>query len=181
MEELREYQDYLLAYRLRALLGGRVAPRERQLGLAAYARLRLERQELAGSIVGQGEYRDRMRRVDALTDRLNFGFWTNPNETIRVMRAVADAGGCRALESEADFIDGLLTPREREVLRDDEAAGVARYYLGLLRASVAYLDPAVFTRLRDEIEPLRETLPIFVVDAAPPGGGAAAPDRAVAD
>lgn len=165
MEHLREYQDYLLAYRLRTLIGGALRPRTAPLELAAYARARLERQELARALLGSGEYRERMRRVDELTDRLNFGFWTNPNETVTVLRRVIEAGGCRAVESEEAFAEELFTRLERERLSLRTQRLVARYYLGLLRASAAYLDPEIFTRLRAEIDPLREELPIFVLFA----------------
>ena len=41
-ELLREYQGYVLAYRLRRAVGGRVAPPREQLTLAQYAARRLE-------------------------------------------------------------------------------------------------------------------------------------------
>ena len=163
VEHLLEYQDYLLAYRLRALVGGPLRPQRMQLSLAEYAAKRLERQRLAKELLGTGEYQTRMRQVDAFTDELNFGFWHNPNETVKVLKHVIEQGGCKALESEADFISELLTRLEREKLSDDEQTLVACYYLGLFRASAAYLDAEVFTRLRGEIEPLRDELPVFVL------------------
>lgn len=163
MEHLLEYQDYLLAYRLRSLIGGPIGPRGPLLALPDYARRRLERQQLARELLGSGEYRQRMKRVDALTDELNFGFWHNPNESVIVMKRVIEAGGCRALETEEAFVADLLTPSERGRLGLDRQRLVARYYLGLLRASAAYLDAEVFTRLRAEVEPLRATMPLFAL------------------
>ena len=162
MEHLREYQDYLLAYRLRARVGGALRPAARELDLAEYAALRIERQRLARGLLGDADYRDGLRRVDALTDRLNFGFWHNPSETAGVLRKIALAGGCAALESEGAFVAELLTRAERARLGDEDAERLAGYYLGLLRASAAWLDPAIFTRLRDELDARRDDLPLFV-------------------
>ncbi|MDR9392264.1 MAG: hypothetical protein RI554_09580 [Trueperaceae bacterium] len=162
MEHVLEYQDYLLAYRLRALVGGALRPARRELGLAEYAAKRLERQRLARDLLGRDDYRDDMRRVDALTDELNFGMWHNPGETVALLRKVAAAGGSAALESETGFVEALLTRRERARLGEAGAHRLARYYLALVRASAAYLDPEIFTRLRDEIDPGRPDLPIFV-------------------
>jgi hypothetical protein len=166
VEHLREYQDYLLAYRLRARVGGALRPAARELSLAEYAGLRLERQRLARELLGDADYRVGLRRVDALTDQLNFGFWHNPSETAGVLRKVAAAGGCTALESEGAFAAELLTRSERARLGDEGARRLAGYYLGLLRASAAWLDPAIFTRLRDELDARRDDLPLFVQ----PGG-----------
>lgn len=163
MEHLLEYQDYLLAYRLRALIGGKLRPAAKPFSLAEYASKRLERQQLARDLLGTGEYHSRMRRVDELTAELNFGFWHNPNETIIVLREVVERGGCRALESETAFAEELLSRLERQTLSGEEQALVARYYLGLCRSSAAYLDAEVFTRLRGEVEPLRERLPLFTL------------------
>lgn len=170
VEPLLEYQDYLLAYRLRTLVGGRLRPAGRELRLPEYARLRLERQDLAREVLGRDDYRDRLRQVDVLTDRLNFGFWHNPNETVVVLRRVIEAGGCTALESEEAFASQVLTRSERDRLGPDGVDLVARYYLGLLRSSASYLDPAIFTRLRADVDPLRDRIPVFVAlgeDPAP--------------
>ena len=163
MEPLLEYQDYLLAYRLRVLIGGGFKPTSPLLPLARYARKRIERQQLAQDLLGKNDYQRQMRRVDELTDELNFGFWHNPNETIKVLRRVIEGGGCKALESRALFIANLLTEQEKARLSAEEQDLIASYYLGLCQASAAYLDAEVFTRLRDEVEPLREALPVFVM------------------
>lgn len=159
-EHLLEYQDYVLAYRLRALLGG--APHG-SLSLRDYAGKRLERQALARGVLKSPDYRGQLRQVEALTDALNFGFWHNPGETVEFLRRVIERGGCRALESTEAFAGELLTRRERAQLSEAETELIARYYLGLLRASASYLDGETFTRLRAEIEPLREQLPFFVL------------------
>lgn len=163
MEHLLEYQDYVLAYRLRAVVGGKTRPPGGYLSLAEYASLRLERQTLAKTLLKSQDYRGQLRQVEALTDRLNFGFWHNPSETTEFLKRVIEQGGCTALESSGAFVSELLTRRERAELAPEDAMRVAVYYLGLLQASASYLDAEVFTRLRAEIEPLREGLPFFVL------------------
>ncbi|HSG63743.1 MAG TPA: hypothetical protein VLD39_02040 [Gammaproteobacteria bacterium] len=79
-----------------------------------------------------------------------------------MLRKIAKAGGCPALESEEAFVAALLTRAERARLGHREATRLAAYYLGLLRASAAWLDPAIFTRQRDEIDAIRDDLPLFV-------------------
>ena len=163
MEYLLEYQDYVLAYRLRAVVGGKTRPLGGYLSLADYAGLRLERQALAKGLLKNSDYRIQLRQVEALTDRLNFGFWHNPSETVGFLKRVIEQGGCAALESPEAFVKELLTRRERAELSPEDTLCVARYYPGLLRASASYLDAEVFTRLRAELEPLREQLPFFVL------------------
>lgn len=151
-----------MAYRLRILIGGMLLPKTKPLSLAEYAQKRLTRQKLARELLGTGEYHERMKKVDALTQELNFGFWQNPNETILVLKQVIKMGGCKALESKEAFIEELLTKLEREKLKPTEEKLIATYYMGLFQASAAYLDAEVFTRLRSEVDPLREELPIFI-------------------
>jgi hypothetical protein len=166
VEHLREYQDYLLAYRLRALVGGKLRPAGKLLSLSEYAQRRLERQTLAKNLLGKSNYHQDMQKVEQMTDELNFGFWHNPSETLRVFKRIIEMGGCKALESSEAFVNELLTRREREVLGPQQRDLVAKYYLGLFRASAAYLDAEVFTRLRAEVEGLREQLPVFVLPGA---------------
>jgi hypothetical protein len=166
VEHLREYQDYLLAYRLRALVGGKLRSVGKLLTLPEYAQKRLERQTLAKNLLGKSNYHQDMQKVEQMTDELNFGFWHNPSETIRVFKRIIEVGGCKALESSEAFVNELLTRRERAVLESKQKDLVAKYYLGLFRASAAYLDAEVFTRLRAEVDPLREQLPVFVLPDA---------------
>ncbi|MCA9839759.1 MAG: hypothetical protein KC422_22820 [Trueperaceae bacterium] len=162
MEALLEFQDYLLAYRLRSLVGGRLSPAGRPLSLSEYAQKRLERQKLAKELLAQADYRDHMKRVDKLTEELNFGFWHNPGETMRLLSAVIEQGGCEALESRKQFLQNLLSERELNRLSGEEKELLSAYYLGLIQASAAYLDAEVFTRLRSELDPLRDKLPLFI-------------------
>ncbi len=163
MEHLLEYQDYVLAYRLRALVGGKTRPLTSHLSLGEYAQKRLKRQVLAKELIGKDDYHVTLRQVEKLTDEMNFGFWHNPGESVEFLKKMIEQGGCRAIESDRGFVDELLTTKERERLTPDERTLIATYYLGLLRASAAYLDAEVFTRLRAEVEPLRDKMPIFVL------------------
>jgi hypothetical protein len=164
-EHLLEYQDSVLAFRLRARVGGRLRPSGGPLPLARYAALRLRRQALAREVVGRGDYRDTLRELERLSDALSFGFWHDPGETVAMLRAVVEAGGCPALEGPEAFVDALFTPLERARAGSD-GARLARYYLGLVRASAAYQDAEVFTRLRDELERERARLPLIIDVAA---------------
>ncbi|MDF1522890.1 MAG: hypothetical protein P1P87_08730 [Trueperaceae bacterium] len=94
-EHLLEYQDHVLAYRLRALLGGRLRPSTPLLTLPAYADRRLRRQRLARELVGRSDYREALREVERRSDALCFGFWYDPSETQAMLRAVVAAGGAR--------------------------------------------------------------------------------------
>ncbi len=164
-EHLLEYQDHVLAYRLRALVGGRLRPSGGPLSLGRYATERLRRQALAREVVGRGDYREALRELERISDALSFGFWHDPGETVAMLRAVVEVGGCAALEGPEAFVEALLTPLERARAGSD-GVRLARYYLGLVRASAAYQDAEVFTRLRDEIERERVRLPLIVDVAA---------------
>lgn len=165
-EHLLEYQDHVLAYRLRALVGGRLRPRGPLLTLPEYAALRLRRQRLARDVVARRDYHAGLREIEDLTERLCFGFWHDPSETVAMLRGVAEVGGCGALDGTDGFLAALLTARERARAGAD-GARLAGYYLGLVRASAAYLDAETFTRLRDDVERERRRLPM-VVDLAVP-------------
>lgn len=166
VEHLLEYQDYLLAYRLRALIGGRLRPGAPPLSLPGYAARRLRRQALARGLAVGSAGRGALREVERLTDELSFGLWHDPVETVALLRHVVAAGGCVALESEAAFASELLTRGERHRAGQEAVALLASYYLGLVRASAACLDAEAFDRLRGALDPARARLPL-VVDAAP--------------
>ena len=166
MEHLREFQDYLLAYRLRAVIGGQARPRGAPLALAAYAARRVRRQALAREVATTAEYHASLREVERLSDELNFGLWHDPIETNALLRHVVAAGGCPALESEAAFVAALLTPSERRRAGPAATGRLARYYLGLVRSAAAYLDAEVFDRLRGGLDAERAHLPLVVGQAS---------------
>ncbi len=166
MEHLREYQDYLLAYRLRAVIGGQARPRGAPLALAAYAARRLRRQTLAREVATNADYRAALREVERLSDELSFGMWHDPVETNALLRQVVAVGGCPALESEAAFAEALLTPGERRRAGPAATGRLARYYLALVRSAATYLDADVFDRVRGALDAERADLPLVVGQAS---------------
>lgn len=164
-ELLREYQHYVMAYRLRRAVGGRVSPRGRQLPLAEYAALRIERQGLAQALVRREVPLERLRDIDRLTEQLAFGFWHNSREVEDFLRAALKSGGHAAL-GDAGAFAGLLSPGERERLGEARLETLARYYHTCLSLASPGLDPGVFERLHKRIESLEP--PLFV-DELPPG------------
>lgn len=156
-EQLREYQGYVLAYRLRSALGGRIAPRGPQLTLPEYAARRLTRQDLARSLIRQGLDARRMRALDDLSDELMFGFWLNPAEVAAFLRAAIRQGGHPALGDPAAFA-ALLTPTERRRLGERGVHLVCAHHLACLTLAVPMLDPdalaGAWQRVQDTTPPL---------------------------
>lgn len=160
VELLREYQGYVLAYRLRAAVGGRVAPGEEQLSLAGYASTRLERQDLARGLIKDGLDAGRMRRLDRLSDTLMFGFWLNPAEVAAFLRAAIQEGSHPALGRPEAFA-ALLTHSERTRLGEAGVQQVCAHHLACLTLAVPMLDPDGLSRAWQLIE---ETVPPLFLD-----------------
>ncbi|MBZ9715199.1 hypothetical protein K7W41_18175 [Deinococcus multiflagellatus] len=154
---LREYQEYVLAYRLRRAVGGRVTPQGEQLSLAGYAALRLERQDLARRLVREGLDPGRMRRLDALSDQLMFGFWLNPSEVAAFLRAAIREGGHPALGHPAAFA-ALLTPAERARLGEVGVAQVCAHHLACFALAAPMMDPDGLQAAWQRIEATRPPL-----------------------
>ncbi|WP_328774629.1 hypothetical protein [Deinococcus aquaedulcis] len=156
-ELLREYQEYVLAYRLRRAVGGRVTPQGEQLSLAGYAALRLERQDLARRLVREGLDPGRMRRLDTLSDQLMFGFWLNPSEVAAFLRAAIREGGHPALGHPAAFA-ALLTPAERARLGEAGVAQVCAHHLACFALAAPMMDPDGLQTAWQRIEATRPPL-----------------------
>ncbi|WP_343759229.1 hypothetical protein [Deinococcus depolymerans] len=159
-ELLREYQGYVLAYRLRRAVGGQVAPPGGQLSLAQYAALRLERQDLARSLIRRGMDSAQMRRLDALSDELMFGFWLNPAEVAAFLRAAIREGGHPALGDPAAFA-ALLTPTERARLGESGVQRVCAHHIASFSLAAPMLDP---TGLNAAWQRIQETEPPLFLD-----------------
>lgn len=144
MDPYREYQDYAVASRLLVAQG---LSRE-ILSLPQYARLRLRRLELAR----RGEW----GALEALDERLRYGFWTNP---WRLKEALKRLGHAPYLASPEAF-EGLLFPEEKARLRYPGQAG--EYYLGFLRLPTLLMDPEAFEEALREQEARGERLPLFL-------------------
>nr|WP_019585276.1 hypothetical protein [Deinococcus apachensis] len=165
-EMLLEFQGYVLAYRLRAAVGGRVTPRGELLSLSGYAALRLERQALARGLVREGLDHARMGRLDQLSDELMFGFWLNPAEVAAFLRAAIRQGGHPALGDPGAFA-ALLTPTEHERLGDLGVRLVCAHHLTCLSLAAPLLDPDALGRVWQRVE--ATTPPLFVDELAGAG------------
>ncbi|MFK7602258.1 hypothetical protein ACI3L1_08615 [Deinococcus sp. SM5_A1] len=159
-EMLREYQGYVLAYRLRVAVGGRVTPGGEQLTLPEYAITRIERQDLARSLIKRGMGATQMRRLDRLSDTLMFGFWLNPAEVAAFLRAAIFEGSHPALGHPAAFA-ALLTASERSRLGDSGVQRVCAHHLACLTLAAPMLDPDGLSRAWQRIE---DTMPPLFLD-----------------
>ncbi|WP_420594658.1 hypothetical protein [Deinococcus sp.] len=139
-ELLLEYQHYLVAYRLRRMIGGELTPHGEALSLGAYGLARNERQTLARQMISRGCPPGAMARLDRLTDTLMFGFWHNPAQVAEFVRAAVRHGGHPALEDPQAFA-ALLTPSERERLGESGAQRVVRHYFACLALAAIYTQP----------------------------------------
>ncbi|SMB91745.1 hypothetical protein [Deinococcus hopiensis] len=163
---LLEYQGYVLAYRLRTAVGGRVTPPGSLLALPEYAARRLRRQDLAGHLIREGLAPGRMRDLDALTDELMFGFWLNPAQVAEFLRAALRQGGHPALGSLEAFA-ALLTPAERARLGEVGVRQVCVHHLTCLSLAAPLLDPDALGRVWERVE--ATTPPLFVDELARAG------------
>lgn len=162
-EMLREFQGYVLAYRLRAAVGGRVRPPGERLSLAEYAARRLERQDLARRLVREGLDPRLFQRLEVLSDELMFGFWLNPAEVAAFLRAALRQGGHAALGDPAAFA-ALLTPSEQARLGDLGVRLVCAHHLTCLSLAAPLLDPDALADVWQRVE--ATTPPLFVDELA---------------
>ncbi|GHF41352.1 hypothetical protein HNQ07_001486 [Deinococcus metalli] len=165
-ELLGEYQEYVLAYRLRVAVGGRVTPRGPRLGVGEYAAQRMERQALARSLTQRGMDAGQMRRLDDLSDELMFGFWLNPSEVAAFLRAAIREGGHPALGDPAAFA-ALLTPGERARLGTAGVQRVCAHFLACFTLAAPMLDP---DGLSDAFRVIEATRPPLFLDDLPEHG-----------
>ncbi|MEW6422809.1 MAG: hypothetical protein AB1511_13975 [Deinococcota bacterium] len=165
-EMLLEYQGYVLAYRLRAAVGGRLRPPGERLGLAEYAARRLERQALARRLVREGLDAAQMGQLEALSGELMFGFWLNPAEVAAFLRAALRQGGHPAL-GDPDAFAALLTPSEQRRLGELGVRLVCAHHLTCLSLAVPLLDPDGLAAVWQRVE--ATTPPLFVDELAAAG------------
>lgn len=144
MDPYREYQDYVVASRLLLAQG---LTRE-ILPLAHYARLRLKRMELAR--------KGRFAALEALDERLRYGYWTNPLRLKAFVERTKDAPYWASPEA----FEALLFPEERLRLHYPGQAGA--YYLGFLRLPSLLMDPLAFEEALKEQEARAQALPLFL-------------------
>ncbi len=160
-ELAREYQDYVIAHRVRTLMGGRLTPKH-FLSLPQYATRRLERQRLAREIVTVKPLTpDRLRVVDDLTDELCFGMWRNPREINDFLSAVLRLGGHPIFEFEEIFTDLILEPQERARL-PQHGLEIARFYRACLTLGAAMLNIDEMELAAQRVEDLADEIPLFL-------------------
>jgi hypothetical protein len=161
LEHQKEYQDYVIAFRVRQLLGGRLAPK-RFLTLCAYAKQRLVRQKLARELITVKPFTlDRLSSVDALTNELCFGMWRNPREINDFLSAVWRLGGHPIFEFESEFVAQVLTPTERQRL-NERGLEIARFYNACLRVGAAAMNPEEMDFAAERVLQLSKILPVFI-------------------
>lgn len=157
----REYQEYVVAHRVRRLLGKRLEPRA-LLNLTQYASRRLERQRLARELITiKPLTAERMMRLDAFTDELCFGMWRNPREINDFLSAVWRIGGHVIFESEPEFASLVLTQTERERL-PERGLEIARFYNACLRVGAAAQNLEEMDFAVTRVETLSLSIPVFV-------------------
>jgi hypothetical protein len=158
-ELLLEFQHYVLAYRLRRALGGALTPKTPQLTLGEYGLARNERQALARQMISRGCPPGTLARLDALTDKLHFGFWHNPSQVAEFVRAAIREGGHPALEHPWAFA-ALLSSAERLRLGEPGVSQVIRHYYACLALAAIYTNPHGMDAAWARIE--AEPVPLFV-------------------
>lgn len=157
MDPFREYQDYVIAHRLREALDffpGRL------YSLSEYATLRLRRSELVRKLVGRQGDPALLSRIEQISDDLNFGFWCNPGLLKAFLKRLPPQRHPLLCSPEA--FETLLSHTERLRLREPGLAG--RYYLGWLRLPALLDEPQVFEQAILEQERLAEALGLFLDD-----------------
>ncbi|MCS7057373.1 MAG: hypothetical protein NZ849_01710 [Meiothermus sp.] len=157
MDPFQEYQDYVVAHRLRVALDffpGRLYT------LAEYATLRLRRGELLQRLIRCQGDPALLSRIEQISDEINYGFWSNPGVLSSFLKRL-HPNPPPLLQSPEGF-EALLTPSERHRLAEPGLAG--RYYLGWLRLPALLDEPMRFERARREQEALAEQLGLFLDD-----------------
>ncbi len=162
IEELqKEYQDYVIAHRVRKLLGGKLEPTV-FLKLSLYAKRRLERQRLARELVTVKPFRlENLARVDDFTNDLCFGMWRNPREINDFLSAVWRRGGHRIFEHGAEFAALILTETERARLAR-RGLEVHEFYMACLQVGAAAFSAEEMGLAVERVERLSAELPIFI-------------------
>ncbi len=162
IEELqKEYQDYVMAHRVRKLLGGKLEPTI-FLKLSLYAKRRLERQRLARELVTVKPFRlENLARVDDFTNELCFGMWRNPREINDFLSAVWRRGGHGIFEHDYEFSALLLSQSERARL-PKHGLEIHAFYMACLQVGAAAFSPDEMGLAVERVERLAQTLPIFI-------------------
>jgi len=155
MDPFREYQDYVMAYRLRQALDfypGKLYP------LGEYAILRLRRSELVRKLVGRQGDPALLSRIEQITDEINYGFWSNPGVLKAFLKRLTPLQYPVLTSPEA--FETLLTRSEQLRLARPGLAGA--YYIGWLRLPCLLEEPLIFEQARLKQERLADELGLFL-------------------
>lgn len=155
VDPFREYQDYVMAYRLREALD--FYPGRLYL-LSEYATLRLRRSELVRKLVGRQGDPALLSRIEQISDDINYGFWSNPGLLKAFLKRLSPVQ-YPVLASPEGF-ETLLSNTERVRLKEPGLAG--RYYLGWLRLPALMEEPQRFEEAMCEQARLAEQLGLFL-------------------
>ena len=155
---LLEYQDYVLAYRLKRLVGGKLGPKTSKLSLQEYATIRLRRMDLARKLVSTGMEPGELTELDDLTDQMNYGFWYNPRYVSEFLHAVLFAGRDALFFEEEGFLK-LLTPAELQRLGNGTRE-LYNKYSACFRLATPGVNPEVLERIYEVIE--KSHVPLFI-------------------
>ncbi len=155
VDPFREYQDYVMAHRLREALD--FYPGRLYL-LSEYATLRLRRSELVRKLVGRQGDPALLSRIEQISDDINYGFWSNPGSLKAFLKRLSPVQ-YPVLASPEGF-ETLLSNTERLRLKEPGLAG--QYYLGWLRLPALVEEPVVFEQAMHEQENLAEQLGLFL-------------------
>jgi hypothetical protein len=155
MDPYREYQDYVMAFRLREALG---YPPGKCYPLNAYATLRLRRSELVRKLVAVQGDPALLSRIEQITEDLNYGFWSNPGVLKGFLRRLAPIH--YPILEDIHIFEALLTSGERSRLPEPGAAGA--YYLGWLELPNLVSDPVAFEEALHRQKLKGEELGLFI-------------------
>lgn len=155
MDPYREFQDYVIAYRLREALG--YSP-GKLYALSEYATLRLRRSELLRKLVARQGDPALLSRIEQITEDLSYGFWSNPGVLKNFIRRLSPAM-YPVLDSPMGF-ETLLT--QSEIARLPQPGTAGQYYLGWLRLPALVNDPLAFEQAMYEQEVLADRLGLFI-------------------
>lgn len=155
VDPYREYQDYVVAYRLKEELGqipGKL------YSLSEYAALRLRRSEFVRKLVARQGDPPLLAQIEALSEDLCYGFWSNPGTLKNFLKRLPSVA-YPVLESPAEF-EKLLSSSEFRRMSEPGLAG--RYYLGWLRLPHLVMEPIAFEQAMREQEAMGERMGLFL-------------------
>jgi hypothetical protein len=155
VDPYREYQDYVMAHRLKEDLGQLPGKLH---SLPQYAALRLRRSENVRQLVARQGDPALLAQIESLSDDLCYGFWSNPGTLKNFLKKLPSVA-YPVLENPVDF-ERLLSSSEYRRMGEPGLAG--RYYLGWLRLPHLVMEPLAFEQAMREQEAMGERMGLFL-------------------